>query len=216
MVSLKGPAKPGSPVLRITLSDGVQFSFSTAYLDSGVETPEPGLELTPVLAVCLRRAADCYRAERAALRFIARAEQTRSGLTRKLTQKGLESRHVEAVLDRLEFLEILNDRRYAEMWLKARLRLAPGGLSPRKLLASLTGRGVAPGLAREAVKQALDAEAEAALIAAYLAALSRKEARRRNPSGAARSGALRFRLRAEGFSAAAIRAWEEEHDASLE
>jgi regulatory protein len=206
VVSVKIPVKSGSSIRRIALSDGSQFSFSIAYLSPDFEVPEPGGEVSPACAAALRDAAGCYRAERAALQFIARAEQCRTGLARKLNRKGLESLQVAAALDQLERLEILSDERFAEMWFRAKLRPALSGrrgkASPRKLAASLMSRGISVRIAQKVMKQMLDAESEAALLKSYVAAAFPLESTVPD---------VRRRLRAEGFSTASVRFWEEEH-----
>jgi regulatory protein len=181
-----------------------------AYLPFDDTEVMPGAELAPEREAALRRAAHCYRAERAALRFIARAEQSRFALERKLNRQGIGREECAAALDYLEGLEIISDERYATVWLRMKLRPALGGrksgVSPRKLFAVLTGRGIAAGTARKALREALDAGTEAALLKSWIAAGF--------PAAETGEGgdAARFALRAEGFSAAAIRAWAEERE----
>ncbi|MDR2053506.1 MAG: regulatory protein RecX, partial [Treponema sp.] len=94
-----------SSLMRIGLSDGSLFSFKTVYLP--LEFPldsraVPGAEISAEEAASLRFAAGCYRAERAALALIARAEQTRLGLKGKLERKGIDAACVRAALNYLE------------------------------------------------------------------------------------------------------------------
>jgi regulatory protein len=204
VISIKIPAKSGAALRRIDLSDGSKFTCSTDYLPFAA--PGPGAELSPAEAAALRHAAACYRAERAALQYVARAEQHRAGLARKLEKKGLSGPEIAAALDHLEHIEIVSDRRYAEMWLRAKIRPALAGRAlrtgPRKLAASLAGKGIALKTVRGALDAVLDPGTEAALLRAFAAASFRAGLPRRD-------GARRL-LRAAGFSQKAIHAWLED------
>jgi regulatory protein len=214
VVSVKIPVKTGvSSLMRIGLSDGSLFSFNAVYLppDFSLDARAvPGAEISADEAALLRFAAGCYRAERAALALIARAEQTRSGLKGKLEHKGMDAAYTAAALDYLEKTGIINDGRFAELWLESKLRQVRGHtgagrggkLCPRKLLASLLGRFVPPGIARKAVAAALDAETERGLLNSYLAG--------NFPNFDKDDFHVKLRLKAAGFSSAVIRAyWED-------
>ena len=210
VVSLVVPPRAAPSVRRISLSDGSKFFYNNAYLSFDDTELSPGAELSEAGEAALRRAARCYRAERAALKLIARAEQTRFALERKLERKGIGRGECIAALDYLERLEVISDERYAAVWLRMKLRPVLGGrksrASPRKLFAVLTGRGIAAGTVRKALREALDAETEGALLKSWIASGFQAEGAGENDDGA------RFALRAEGFSASAIRAWVEERE----
>jgi regulatory protein len=196
--------------MRIGLSDGSLFSFKTVYLPPGFDSQSleiPGREVSPEEAQSLRHASGCYRAERAALQLVARAEQTRSGLSHKLERKGLDSAHIRPALDYLESLEILNDRRFAELYLGGKLRRALSAgrtkLCPRKLFSSLLNRGISADTARRAMKAALDREGEITLLRNYIAAVY---------AGFEEAPGMMIwqKLKTEGFSQHAINAYKEE------
>jgi hypothetical protein len=65
-------------------------------------------------------------AGRKALDLLARAEQCRKGLCSKLTRKGFSQFAVNLAVDSLENAGLLDDRRFAEAWARARLRSRPG------------------------------------------------------------------------------------------
>jgi regulatory protein len=166
----------------------------------------PGAEISAEQAASLRFAAGCYRAERAALALIARAEQTRLGLKGKLERKGIDAACVRAALDYLEELGIVSDKRFAGLWLDSKLRHVEAGqggrLCPRKLLNSLLGRSIPAEIARKALGAALDSGTERALLDSYMAGTF--------PNFDRADVSVRQRLREAGFSSAAIRAyWEE-------
>jgi regulatory protein len=198
-----------SSLMRIGLSDGSLFSFRTVYLPPEFPLDSravPGAEISGEEAASLRFAAGCYRAERAALALIARAEQTRFGLKGKLERKGIDAVYVRAALDYLEELGIVNDKRFAELWLDSKLRHIEAGkggkLCPRKLLGSLLGRSIPVDIARKALGAALDPETERALLDSYVTGTF--------PDFKKDDASVWQRLREAGFSSAVIRAYREE------
>jgi regulatory protein len=191
--------KTDPQVFRIALSDGSLFSFKAGYLSSEYPMDTvyvPGRELFPAEAEALRFAAACYRAERAALRLTARAEQHSFGITRKLESRGYTVSCVRAVVASLSAEGVIDDGRYASRWIQSRL-IRPAGVSPRALAESLRRRGLSRGAVQAALSAVLDEEAEAALLRSYL------EKNRRRPGPrfrAAGEGRLKQVLRREGFS----------------
>jgi regulatory protein len=206
VVSLKAGTGAGSTpqVLRIGLSDGSLFSFKLPYLpaelrDEGVFSP--GRDLSSTEEDACRFAAACYRTERAALRLVARAEQTRRGIARKLEIRGFTPSCIRAVVTYLGDLEIISDERYAVLWLHA--RLARSAEAPRKLLAGLCRRGISSRAAEEALKKVLDFQTESALLKGYL-----KKKHTRNPQT---DKYVKKQLKYEGFSPGVIEmVWEAE------
>jgi regulatory protein len=163
-----------------------------------------GEEISAGEAEACRFAAACLRAERAALRLIARAEQTIMGLSRKLERRGFEAVCVRVVIRRLAALEIVDNRRFACLWLHA--RLARRAESPRQLLTGLRGRGIGREDADAALKSALNSRNESALLRDYI------EKNRLAPeTGDPGSLSLKYRLKGEGFSVRAVQDyWEEQ------
>jgi regulatory protein len=203
--------KPGAgiDIKRIEFSDGSLFSFKTCYLsplffDDTCYTP--GKEISSDEEERFRFAAACLRAEKAAFRLVARAEQSVFGLSRKLEKAGYQAGCVRAVADRLVELDILNDRRFARSWLRSRLACKTD--SPRKLQAGLRSRGIDRGDAGRVLQEALGPEDEAALLKRYMT-----KHRLFPPEEETRGGrwpvSLRFLLKREGFSQRAIDTLEE-------
>jgi regulatory protein len=198
---------------RVELSDGSLFSLRTCYLPGGGSVHDGSSDLIGGLSGgeeisageedAFRFAAACLRAERAALRLAARAEQTFFGLSRKLERRGFTSVCVSAVLRRLEDLDIINDRRYAGLWVQA--RLTRRAESPRRLLAGLRNRGIDRHDAEAALQSVLNYQNEAALLRGYI----EKACPAPGPEPAA-ALSLKFRLKSEGFSLPVIEDyWEE-------
>ena len=137
-------------------------------------------------------------AEKAALRLIARAEQCTQGLVLKLEKRGHEAACVNAVISRLCEQKLIDDRRFAQLWLESRIHLTR---SPRRLLASLCARGIDRGDAEAALKTVLDEETELALLARFVKKHTQKAARKREET----SYTLKHLLKSEGFSPQAIK-----------
>lgn len=138
------------------------------------------------------------RAEKAALRLIARAEQCSQGLARKLEKRGHDTACIAEVISGLSEKKLIDDRRYAQLWLESRLRFTR---SPRRLLSSLFARGIERDLAESALKTVFDEEAEFALLSRYVKKHSRKKTEQ---NSAENTRSLRFLLKSEGFSHQAI------------
>jgi regulatory protein len=197
-------------IVRIELSDGSLFSFKIPYLPPEYDAETlcaPGRDVSAEEAAALRFAASCYRAERAALQLAARAEQTSFGVSRKLEHKGHDSACIRAVIAHLTDLDIISDKRYAELWLRSRIRRglnasSSAPASPRKLVTGLRGRGIAGDTAQGALKAALDLESELTLL--------RKYVEKSCPECTGKDPSVRQRLKFEGFSTAALqRFWDD-------
>ena len=183
---------------RIELSDGSLFSFKACYLPLVFNIAD-GVEISEVEENGLRFASACLRAEKAALRLIARAEQTTLGLTRKLEKRGHDSACVRGVISQLCESALLDDRRYARLWLDN--RISRQSSSPRRLLIALSARGIDRDDTAAALKEALDDDAEFLLLQRYVEKLQRKR-NLNSDDGDLRS--LKYLLKSEGFSSLAI------------
>jgi regulatory protein len=199
LVSLKGGTESGAEFVKIGLSDGSSLSLKSCYLPEISKNPafwEEGREISSAEEEELRFAGACYRAERAGLRLIARAEQTETGLFIKLQHRGHSSASAAVVVSRFASLGFINDERYAELWVRARLVRKGGKVpTPRRLLASLKNRGIDSSAAGKALKNSLDTETEFALLRRYIEKSAPKEIH---------GFSLRNFLKFEGFSSDVI------------
>ena len=141
------------------------------------------------------------RAEKAGLRLIARAEQCSHGLALKLEKRGHEPDCINTVISRLLELKLIDDNRYARLWLESHLRLAR---SPRRLASSLYRRGIERDDADNALKTALNEEEEFAMLSRYVKKHLRKK------SG--KDVSLKHLLKSEGFSPQVITRFLNEED----
>jgi len=189
----------GRGTLKVSLNDGSALTIGTVYLPP--ELPEaffcPGAIITDEAGTAIDNAAACLAAEQAALRLIARAEQCTVGLARKLEQRRHKAEIVRIALARLTEMDLINDARFSELWLKP--KISRGSKGPRTLLVSLQSRGIDAKTARAALDTLLTDDAEAALLRRCL-----EKAHIKHWETEGEKRRIRFFLKAEGFSAAAI------------
>ena len=109
----------------------------------------PGSAFDEVLSGQLMDAGLSCAAELKAIEYLSRAEQSRSGLLRKLIQKKYEKKYIENALDFLEQKNYLSDSRFSRAWLNTRKINHYEG--PSKLCAELQARGINKATAESAV-----------------------------------------------------------------
>ncbi len=151
--------------------DGSLFHFRREYLAAAFEAASLDDPFVPgVVAVqgfempddVLASAVGAFDAEKRACSLLARAEQHRAGLERKLAAKDVTRWCARAALDRLEAEGVLSDRRFAESWIRQRMRSHAEG--PRSLASALAARGVDAIAVREALAEILEKSARPAFI----------------------------------------------------
>jgi len=135
--------------------------------------------------------ADFYRVEKAALRLIARAEQNSQGLTAKLLRRSFDADVVKDVVSSLLERHLVDDTRYAELWIRSRLSNHKAQ-SPLGLLAALEKRGINRDSSRKILNKVLDHETEYALLSTYMN--NKRFPENKKPIS------LRAHLKYEGFS----------------
>jgi len=140
-------------------------------------------------------AAACCRAEKLALKLIARAEQNSFGLTAKLERRHFDALVAKTVVSRLLARNLLDDVRYAELWIRSRLasRKAP---SPQWLLVALGRRGIDRNSSLKALNNVFDPQTEYEFLLKYLEKTRFPQSKR--------AFSLRAQLKYEGFSSEVI------------
>jgi len=145
--------------------DGSLFLFKACYLEASfaaadladeaftIPRPLPFDIPDDVLTMALQ----ATLAEGRALSLLARAEQFRAGLERKLLARDSSRFACRVALDKLEAEGLLSDERYAESWMRQRLRSRAEG--PRSLSAALASRGVDRHAVKKAMAQSFEGEA---------------------------------------------------------
>ena len=140
-----------SGMFKFTPEEGRSFYIRKDYLPEGLfERIDVGVEFSEEEADSLMDAGLTCAVELKAVSYLARAEQCRFGLCRKLIEKKYEKKYVEAALTYLEGRGYLSDERFARAWLSARRINHYEGRS--RLAAELASRGIA----REVANKALD------------------------------------------------------------
>ncbi|OJF76484.1 MAG: hypothetical protein BKP49_06520 [Treponema sp. CETP13] len=90
-----------------------------------------------------------FSAEHDAMNFLARAEQNRFLLSQKLLKKHHSKEAIAIALDYLESKKYLDDKRYAEAWLRNRSITKAEGRT--KLEAGLCSKGIDRKIAKQAI-----------------------------------------------------------------
>ncbi|HKJ85259.1 MAG TPA: regulatory protein RecX [Spirochaetia bacterium] len=111
-----------------------------------------------------------------ALSLLARSEHSRFLLRQKLLQRNFQPTTIASALDELEASGALSDERYAESWVRSRLRGHPEGRS--RLVGGLRSRGIDASLADDAVATVLEEESISMLESArsYVERITRRKA----------------------------------------
>ena len=149
---------------------------------------------------------DYVRAQEAALRLIARAEQNIFGLSRKLKKRGYEAACIQAVISGLCEAGLLDDRRYACLWLESRMGRSS---SPWRLQTALRNRGIDQSDTEYAMQKVLDEDAEFQLLQRYIQKLKRK-GKIKNTEDPASLQSIKYLLKSEGFSSSGIQRFLDE------
>jgi regulatory protein len=143
--------------VKAVADDGSLFLFRACYLASARGVAPFDLPDDDLVA-----AVEATEAEFRASALLARAEQFRAGLERKLAAKGLSRPACRAALDRLEAAGLLSDLRYAGSWIRQRVRSHAEG--PRSLSAALASRGIERAAATLAIQEALESDKRFAML----------------------------------------------------
>lgn len=130
-----------SGMYKVEPSEGAVFYIRNEYLFSlCVDELSIEEELSDALCNELLDAGLAGAIELKAVEYLARAEQSRFGLSRKLFEKGYSKKYSDMALDYLEKRGYLSDERFARAWLNTRRINHYEGRS--RLLAELMSRGI--------------------------------------------------------------------------
>ena len=141
-----------SGMFKLTPEEGSAFFVRKEYLPEGLfERINVGLEFDDEETDSLLDAGLTCAVELKAVGYLARAEQSRFGLTRKLIEKKYDKKYVEAALTYLEWRGYLSDLRFATAWLNTRKINHFEGRS--RLAAELAARGIARDVANKALDE---------------------------------------------------------------
>jgi regulatory protein len=184
--------------IKLQFSDGSCFFVTDSDLkDIGISALDlvSGLELSGAVIDRLKHSSLVRQVREKALDLLARAPHTTFSLRMKMHKRNFESRAVEEVLQFLKRQEYLDDRRYAENWLRSRIERRPEGRAA--LIAGLLRKGVPREIAEGSVNRYLTPALERENAFRALEKLKR--------SGETDPAKLRRKLRARGFPFPLIR-----------
>ncbi len=154
--------------LKIITGSGPSFFVRINYLS--LVRPEEiteGTEFTEEKENDILDAGLAFAAEKKAVDYLARAEQSHLGLYRKLIAKKFDENAVNRALEYLEIKGYLSDRRFARAWLNNRKIAHSEGRS--KLASELAARGIGREDARSALDEFFENNSEDDLCARALA-----------------------------------------------
>lgn len=141
-----------SGMFKVAPEEGSAFYIRKEYLPEGLfERLDIGAEFNDDETDSLLDAGLTCAVELKAVGYLARAEQSRFGLARKLIEKKYDKKYVEAALTYLEGRGYLSDLRYATAWLNTRRINHYEGRS--RLSAELAARGIARDVANKALEE---------------------------------------------------------------
>ena len=139
-----------SGMFKVAPEEGSAFYVRSEYLPEGLfEKIDAGADFDEADTDSLLDAGLTCAVELKAVSYLARAEQSRFGLTRKLIEKKYDKKYVEAAISYLELRGYLSDLRYATAWLNTRKTNHYEGRS--RLSAELATRGIARDVANKAL-----------------------------------------------------------------
>jgi regulatory protein len=141
------PRRPTS--VRIEVEGDLVFTVPAETITG--ERLTTGLVVDEALHERLTRAADAEAAYRSMLRSLELRSFARGDLARRLVRKGHPREAVDAALERVEHLGLLDDAAFARNYVQTR---APRGRGPARLVRDLLSMGVA----RQLIDQAIAAE----------------------------------------------------------
>lgn len=141
-----------SGMFKVAFTEGAPFFVRQAYLHS-IDVYEilPGTDCSDELTNELLDAGLACVVELKAVDYLARAEQCRFGLNRKLVEKKIEKKYIIMALDYLESKNYLSDERFSRAWLNARKINHYEGRT--RLLAELQSRGISKDISSGAVDE---------------------------------------------------------------
>ena len=113
-----------------------------------------------------------------AARSLARCEQCRASLERKLLQKEFDKETIGIALDYLESKKYLDDARYASSWIRSHCAFRP--LGSIRLVRELCMRGVSREIAEDAVKSYFESVDETEMCRLAFEKLSSKNKSEKN------------------------------------
>ncbi len=151
-------------MFRVEPKEGPAFYIRKDYLPTlNFDLLEPGAEFNELETDEILDAGLICAVELKAVGYLARAEQSRFGLTQKLVNKKYDKKYIDAALTYLEGRNYLSDARFARAWLHDRRINHFEGRT--KLAAELGARGIGREVAAAALDEFFEENDEAQICA---------------------------------------------------
>ena len=142
----------GTDCVEITSSEGPVFFVRLSYLQEvSPDAVADGAVFAEADAEDIVRAGEAFAAEKKCEALLARCEQCRAGLERKMAQKGFSKEPVALALDYLESKNFLSDERFASSWL--RIHAVSKCQGRTRLTSELLSRGISRDITARAVDE---------------------------------------------------------------
>lgn len=145
--------------MRVDLDTGATFRLRAD--DVAALDLHPGAEVDEALLRAVRERSLHLAASEAAWRLLAVRPRSERELRERLLRRGLSDPAVSAVIGELRARGLVDDRRFADAWVRDRLALRPAGRL--RLRYELTTRGVGRDVVEAVLAQALPAGDELTL-----------------------------------------------------
>jgi len=140
----------------ITISDGSSFVINEEIIR--MYQLYEGMEIDSDTIENLKKENEVLAVKEKALDIVSRSEQSGYMLKNKLIKKGFDKQAISIILSQFYKNGIIDDRRFAEMWISARVKRKREGRI--KLLAELSARGISRDIADAVLQEALPPEME--------------------------------------------------------
>lgn len=141
-----------SGMFKVSFTEGAAFFVRQEYLHSiDVYDIVPEKEYSEEQTNELLDAGLTSAVELKAIEYLARAEQSRFGLNRKLIEKKYNKKYIQMALDYLEQKNYLSDERFSRAWLHSRKTNHFEGRT--RLLAELQNRGISKDISTAMVEE---------------------------------------------------------------
>lgn len=139
-------------VLKVYLSDGSFFFIPSS--DNAFSDFRVGNTVSEQDVQFLTAEDEYVKTEHKALSLLEYSENSAFQLKTKLLKKGYSKRAIDRVLEKLKSAGFVDDRRFAELWIRSRIKNRPAGAPI--LIGHLRKRGVSREIAEETVWDLMD------------------------------------------------------------
>ncbi len=144
--------KKNSQRYNVYVSEGEKESFGFG-IDEAILIEfqlRKGMELDEATITELLKKDIVYKSYLLAINFLSYRMRSRKEIHDYLLQKEVEPEHISMILDRLSNKNLIDDRQFAEMFVRTRMNTSSKG--PMIIKKELMEKGVAPKLAEEAIQ----------------------------------------------------------------